>query len=87
MSVHVMYCHPSCHSYFCLAMIVKFVVRTWKRMIITWQTLNSLDTMTVRIGSYGIVHFVGLTLFSNGVSCVGLQVKVVCSVTESEFVR
>ena len=86
MSVPVMYCHPSCHSYFCLAMIIKFVVPTWKRMIITWQAMNSLDTMTVRIGSYGILHFVGPTLFSDGPSCVGLQVKAVCSVTESEFV-
>ena len=49
--------------------------------------MNSLDTIIIRIGYYGIIHFVGLTLFSYGPSCVDQQVKAVCSVTESEFVR
>jgi len=52
-------------------------------VIIIWQTMNSLDTMTVTTGSDGIVYFVGLTLFSDGPSCVGLQVKAVCSVSSS----
>jgi hypothetical protein len=43
---------------------------------------NSLE---IRVGSYGTVLCVGITLFSDGPSCRGLQIEAACSVTECKY--